>query len=280
MLQIHKLLRKYDIVPNKLYKEKNVFIIDNKYVIKNGSYNDIYKYLEERNFDYYPKVVTSEDGYLIEEYINNNDVSDDIKIEELIELVSLLHNKTTTYKKVVSGTIKEIYENINDRIVESFKFYDEQMIGIEEKEIFDPSDYVLSKNISLVFKSLTRAKDMIDSWYETNKKLERLRYVVIHNNLDLTHFIKNEKNYLISWNRSKIDLPIYDIYNLFMNNELDYELVLDKYMSNYQLLDYEKDLLIINLLIPLKINDVHSEFAKISSIIDITDRLYKFNKLK
>ena len=43
------------------------------------------------------------------------------------------------------------------------------------------------------------------------KDKRKVRYVVVHNNLDLDHFLKGKNNYLISWDKSKIDLPIYDL---------------------------------------------------------------------
>ena len=198
----------------------------------------------------------------------------------MIDLISLLHNKTTFYKKVDISTKKEIYENVTKNIFDTFKYYDEIMIDIESKEIFSPSENYLAKNISLVFLSLNKAKEKLDIWYNNIKDIERLRYAVNHNNLSLNHFIKGERNYLISWNKAKKDIPIYDLYNFFMNNELDYELVLEKYMNNTELLDYEKELLYIILLIPPKLSELDSEFDKVKEMVIMIHKLNIFNNLK
>jgi len=281
MQRIHSVLKKYNIVPNKLIKINNTFIVDDKYAIKPNLNKEIYKSLNDRNFDYYPKLLNNyEEDYLIEEYISEENIDSDIKLEEMIDLISLLHNKTTFYKKVDISTKKEIYENVTKNILETFKYYDEIMIDIESKEIFSPSENYLAKNISLVFLSLNKAKEKLDIWYNNIKDIERLRYAVNHNNLSLNHFIKGERNYLISWNKAKKDIPIYDLYNFFMNNELDYELVLEKYMNNTELLDYEKELLYIILLIPPKLSELDSEFDKVKEMVIMIHKLNIFNNLK
>lgn len=281
MQRIHSVLKKYNIVPNKLIKINNTFIVDDKYAIKPNLNKEIYKSLNDRNFDYYPKLLNDyEEDYLIEEYISEENIDSDIKLEEMIDLISLLHNKTTFYKKVDISTKKEIYENVTKNIFDTFKYYDEIMIDIESKEIFSPSENYLAKNISLVFLSLNKAKEKLDIWYNNIKDIERLRYAVNHNNLSLNHFIKGERNYLISWNKAKKDIPIYDLYNFFMNNELDYELVLEKYMNNTELLDYEKELLYIILLIPPKLSELDSEFDKVKEMVIMIHKLNIFNNLK
>lgn len=281
MLRIHSFLKKYNIIPTKVIKNKNTYIIDNKYVLRENINKDIFKKLDERSFNYYPNLISDlDDEVMIEEYINEEDISDEVKIEEMIDLLSLLHSKTTVYKKVDTDLKKELYEKISNDILEIFKYYDEVMTNIESKEIFMPSEFTLAKNISLVFSSIDKAKNKLDNWYNVIKDVERFRYVVNHNNLDLNHFIKSDKNYFINWSKSKVDFPIYDLYSLFMNNELDYGLILDKYIENYPLLDYEKELLYVLLLIPPKLSELESEFDKTYEITKMIVKLEDFNVLK
>ena len=58
----------------------------------------------------------------------------------------------------------------------------------------------------------------------------------------------------------------------------DYDLILDSYTSSYPLLDYEKELLLIFLLIPHKI-EKEDEYDKVVEIVNIVDKLVKFNDL-
>ncbi len=279
MLRVHNILKKYNIVPTKIVKNNNVFIIDDKYVVKENKNKDIYHYLDDRSFKYYPKIVNKvDDDYLITEYIKEEDTTDRTKIEDMIDLTALLHNKTTFYKKVDVADKKEIYEDTMKKINDIFKYYDSYMVDIESKEIYSPSEYLLAVNISIIFSSLYKAKERLDSWYENIKDKDKVRYVINHNNLDVSHFIKSDNKYLTSWDKASIGLPIYDLYNLFTKKMYDYDLILDSYTSSYPLLDYEKELLLIFLLIPHKI-DKEDEYDKVVEIVNIVDKLVKFNDL-
>ena len=279
MLRVHNILKKYNIVPTKIVKNNNVFIIDDKYVVKENKNKDIYHYLDDRSFKYYPKIVNKvDDDYLITEYIKEEDTTDRTKIEDMIDLTALLHNKTTFYKKVDVADKKEIYEDTMKKINDIFKYYDSYMVDIESKEIYSPSEYLLAVNISIIFSSLYKAKERLDSWYENIKAKDKVRYVINHNNLDVSHFIKSDNKYLTSWDKASIGLPIYDLYNLFTKKMYDYDLILDSYTSSYPLLDYEKELLLIFLLIPHKI-EKEDEYDKVVEIVNIVDKLVKFNDL-
>ena len=279
MLRVHNILKKYNIVPTKIVKNNNVFIIDDKYVVKENKNKDIYHYLDDRSFKYYPKIVNKvDDDYLITEYIKEEDTTDRTKIEDMIDLTALLHNKTTFYKKVDVADKKEIYEDTMKKINDIFKYYDSYMVDIESKEIYSPSEYLLAVNISIIFSSLYKAKERLDSWYENIKDKDKVRYVINHNNLDVSHFIKSDNKQLTSWDKASIGLPIYDLYNLFTKKMYDYDLILDSYTSSYPLLDYEKELLLIFLLIPHKI-EKEDEYDKVVEIVNIVDKLVKFNDL-
>ena len=43
------------------------------------------------------------------------------------------------------------------------------------------------------------------------------RVCVVHNNLKDEHLLKNDKNYLISWDKYLIDTPVLDLYRFFQN---------------------------------------------------------------
>ena len=66
-----------------------------------------------------------------------------------------------------------------------------------------------------IFETINYCKYEVDSWYELIKDKRKIRLVNIHNNLSLDHYIKNDKPYLISWNKNKIDMPIYDLIKLY-----------------------------------------------------------------
>lgn len=283
MKQIKKILDKYKIKANKYIIINNVTIIEskeNKYVVKKNNNNKIYLYLNTRNFNYYPKILHI-DEYNIYEYINQVEIPKEQKIIDLIELVALLHSKTTFYKEIDKDEYKKIYEDINNNILYLRDFYTKLITKAEQQIYMSPSNYFLSLNISKIFGSLNYCKDKIDKWYKIINIKQKQRQTVIHNNLRLEHFIENEMPYLISWDKSKIDNPIFDLYKLYKRHwkEFDFEYILKKYEKIYPLLEEEKLLFITLISLPDLIEEKENEFEKCIEIGKIIDYLEKTERL-
>ena len=283
MYEISEFLKKYNIVPKSYQKIGKATIINTKngkYVIKNKNRNnnDILKYLISRNFDYFPKILSDkDDDYELIEYVEAIDMPEEQKMMDMIDLIALLHSKTTYYKEVDIDDFDKIYDDINNNILYLYSYYNDVMTIIENKIIYSPSEYLLSRNISIIFDTLNFESNLLNKWKELVKEKRKQRYVVIHNNLDIDHFLKDQNNYLISWDKSKIDLPIYDLYKLYKKNNLnyDFETILKRYERTYPLLEEEKILFHILILLPDKIEFNDSEFEMCKKISDVIDNLYK-----
>ena len=91
-----------------------------------------------------------------------------------------------------------------------------------------------------------------------------MRYSYIHGNLEKEHILENDNIYLISWDKSKIDLLINDIEIYYRNtyNNISLENTLNIYEENNKLSLDEYYLLLSNLLIPNKLIENRSEFLK------------------
>ena len=283
MYEISEFLKKYNIVPKSYQKNGKATIINTKngkYVIKNKNRdnNDILKYLLSRNFDYFPKILSDkDDDYELIEYIEDIDMPEEQKMMDMIDLIALLHSKTTYYKEVDVDDFDKIYDDINNNIAYLYNYYNDIMTIIENKIIYSPSEYLLARNISIIFDTLTFESNLLNKWQELVKDKRKQRYVVIHNNLDIDHFLKDQNNYLISWDKSRIDLPIYDLYKLYKKNNLnyDFETLLKRYERVYPLLEEEKVLFHILILLPDKIEFNNNEFEMCQKISDTIDNLYK-----
>ena len=144
-----------------------------------------------------------------------------------------------------------------------------------------PSQYLLARNITKIFSSLNFCKHELDNWYELVKEKRKQRFVVLHNNLDLDHFLRNDKSYLISWDKSKIDIPIFDIYKLYKKYSLDYdfEYILKRYENSYPLHEEERKLLIILISLPDRLEFDKKEYDLCKDISRQIDVLYKTEKL-
>ena len=71
----------------------------------------LYTYLQSRSFNYFPKLIdnTRKDVNVFE-FIEDTDMPREQKAQDLISLISLLHNKTSYFKEVSEDVYKEIYE--------------------------------------------------------------------------------------------------------------------------------------------------------------------------
>lgn len=282
MRKYNDLFRRYSIVPTKYEFYKNVTIVntnDGKYVIKEKNREDktpIFNYLNSRSFDYYPKILSDKDDeYEVTEYIEQIDMPVAQKMSDMIDLVALLHSKTTHYEEIDEEDYKEIYEDINNNIAYLYSYYTD-LIAISENSVYmSPSQYMLSLNISKILGALNFCKDEIDKWYKLVKEKRKQRLVVLHNNLDLSHFIKNRNSYLISWNKAKIDIPIFDLYKLYRRHSLNYDFseMFKRYEHSYPLLEEEKKLFFILISLPDKLEYSSSEYQMCNNISNIIESL-------
>lgn len=267
-------LSDYNIKPKKIRKIGKVMIVNDEFVVTEKKTN-IYDYLITRDFHYFPKVIENKE-IQITEYQNDIEYPKEQKINDLIDITSLLHNKTTYFEEVDEDNLKKLYEDIDNNINYFYSYYNDLITKIETHTIFSPSEYLLSRNISLIYETLERCKTKIEELMLNIPK--KIRKVVLHNNLDLSHYIRNESEYLISWEHAKFDYPIFDLYKLIKRNDQFNTLdIINRYEENYKLIDYEKTLLIIMLSLPCKLNNQLTEF---NQIIEIKKMIIKLKELK
>lgn len=259
-------------------------IIDNKIVIKNkvnDSIDRTYDYLKSRAFDYFPSLLESSDGYEVYPYIEDIYEPREQKAMDMMHLLSLLHSKTTFYREVDIDKNKEIYENIINNINYLNDYYNELIYLIEKEVYMSPSSYLIARNINIIFSSIYYVRDNIEKWYKKieNNKNERVSY--IHNNINLDHYVKRDKPYLISWNKSRIDNPIYDLLSFYKNHylEFDFDDLFHYYESNYPLKEDERLLLFTYMAIPPVMDKSGSEYDMCIKINKTIDYLYKTSNL-
>ena len=281
MKEINELLRKNNIKPISYTKKGKVLIIkttDGSVVVKENNIDSkIIEYLNNRNINYLPDPIF-DSKYLITKYEEDSNIPNEQKILDLIDLISLMHNKTSFYKEEASFEYKTIYEDLLNNYEYLYEYYNNYINIIDEKVFYSPSEFLLSRNISYIFKSIDEGKKYIESWYKDIENINKMRVSVIHNNLDLTHFIRNKTSFLISFDKAKIDIPIFDLYKLYNKYYLDFNFteLLNRYEKDYKLTDSERKLLFILILMPNKIERTN-EYDMCINISNEIDRLYKSN---
>lgn len=274
--------------PYKVTKISNATILkctNGTYVVKNKKNKDIkelYKYLNSRDFHYYPLLVEDNRSDInVFEYVEDNSIDNEQKLFDLINLISLLHNKTSYYKEVTNDKIKEIYEELLGRAIYMEEYFNKIIFNIEDDIFVSPSSNLLLNNSSKIFESLVFLKKEIEEWYKITIDSDKMRVCLVHNNLNLDHYIKSDKDYLISWDNYIIDSPIIDIVKLYKNIyiNMNFSEALKLYMEKFPLNDSEKKLLFIMLVMPDEINLTNDEIKNVVTIRKYLDYIYKTENL-
>ena len=286
MQKINNILKKYSIKPYRYEKKGKVNCVEasnGKYALKKRltNNNDIMEYLNTRSFDYFPELLAYEDDIEIRKYIEQASMPDEQKLLDMIDLVALLHNKTTHYKEALEDDYKKTYEEISNNIIYLESYYTDLITIIESKVYMSPSEFLIARNISKIFSSLQFCKHEIEAWYELVKDKKKQRMTVVHNNLDLSHFIRNQNSYLLSWDKAKIDIPIFDLYKLYKRQGLDFEFepILKKYERHYPLKPEERKLFFILIALPDLIEYKETEYETCKDINRKIDFIYKTEQL-
>lgn len=281
---VRKIASEYNIPINKITIKNNTRIIDDKIVLKkkkNNDLNNVYKYLKSRSFDYFPEPITIDNLYEVYPFLEDTYEPSEQKATDIMHLLGLLHSKTTFYREIDIDKNKEIYENISDELEYLNNFYNDLITMIEKEVYMSPSGYLIARNINIIFGSIYYAKHNLEEWYKKIDNNKNERVVNIHNNISLDHYIKNERPYLISWNKSRIDSPIYDLLSFYKNHYLDFDFddLFHFYESGYPLKEDERLLLFTYMAIPYKIEIISDEYEMCIKINKMIEYLYKTSNL-
>ena len=94
----------------------------------------------------------------------------------------------------------------------------------ETKEVIDKKVFELDRAHYITAKEVIEdCLEKIDEWYKKITDKNRERVCLIHNNLSLEHYIKNENEYLISWDNYTYDNPVIDLYKFYQNDWSGYD---------------------------------------------------------
>ena len=251
------------------------------FVIKKKSNNDlpsIFNYLKSRNFDYFPDIHTNvRDDTYIYDYIEDNNIYNPQKGEDLINLVGLLHSKTSFNKEVSEETYREIYENIKNNIMYLKDYYLKYYELFLMDTYMSPSKYEFVRNYSKINSALNFSEKELDDWYDLVKNKKNERISLIHNNLSLDHYIRSDKDYLISWDNAKFDTPVLDLYKLYQNNfwDLEFSTIYRNYINVNALADHEQKLFFILISLVPEIKFTDNEFESTKNMRKKLDYIFK-----
>jgi len=205
MIKIKELLKEKGVSIYRYEVINNRYIIDTnkgKYVIKKNKYIDkskLFAFLESRKFTYYLKPIYSTDEYDIYPYIEESVLNVEEKYVDLVSIIAYLHLRTSFYKNEKEEAIKDKYNDIKDEISSIEKYFYNLQDQIEDIEYMSPSNYLLIRNISIFYKSISLCKEYLEKWYKIALQNKKKRYVTLHNNLNASNILVGNSIYLINW---------------------------------------------------------------------------------
>ncbi len=280
---LSNLINKYQFKVNSYKRIGNVQIIGTdkgNFAIKRKAVDDkenLHNYLKSKQFfNYLPLHNDTRDDYEIVPFVENVDMSKEDKALNIIYIMSMLHNKTTFYKNISLDEIKEFYEDKTIELQNMNDYYDNIRMLLEEDQYVSPSNYLLLRSITLIYRAIDTSKYFLDKWYKLMEEKRSKRVVMLHNNLSLDHLVSSTELYLISWDKSTVDSPIYDFLNFYKNDylEINFPDLFDIYNTKYKLLTEEKYLLFSLLSIPEKLELHDKEINNSKTVYELISYLY------
>ena len=234
----------------------NKIIINNKIKqLKKREKKELYNYLKTKNFHNFIEPIEEDRTYEI--YPNTPDIlPKKDKAIELMSVIALLHNKTTTYEDLNINKIKEIYEKYKQEIFKIKDYYYSLQDRFEDNIYLLPAEYLLLRNISNIYKLINKSEELLDKWYILKQNDFKIRKCLLHQNLNIDNLKQiNNELFLTNWDNYKEDLVIYDFINFYKNEYKTIEMtsLFDLYLSKYPLDNTEITLLLSILAIPPKV---------------------------
>ena len=249
---------------------------------KRKDINELYNYLISRGFDHFPKLVdASRRDVNVFEYVESIRMPKEQMCDDIIDLIASLHNKTSYFKEVSEDTYKAIYEDIKSNISYLKNYYD-TLFEMGFSEVYQsPSTYQFLRNFSKLNAALDFCDKELDNWYELIKGETKTRVSVVHNYLALDHYLKGNREVLISWDDYLIDTPIIDLVKLYKKEYLNINFAecLERYMYKFPLLEYEKKLLFILITLPPELKKGDSEISQCRYNNQVIDYVFKTEDL-
>ena len=217
--------------------------------------------MSSRGFDNYVKIKDSNrSDYFIYPYIYENIIPYEQKGSDMAKTVALLHAKTSYFKDIDESVFDNIYNNIDNNIEYIKNYYSDLYDEIFMKEYYNSFENLFMDIYSKINNACLFCKNELEKWYSISTIKKSKRVALLHNNLCLDHFLKGEDDYLISFEKAKIDTPVLDLIKFYKNeyDKLDFKEIFKTYLYHFDLTSDEYKLFFILISLPdeIKIRDL------------------------
>ncbi len=275
--------------PEKITIKGNVYIltlIDGKKIVlkeKNNNVIKAYNYLENRNIDcFVPIIDNNRDTFYVYPYLVDNNTLKEQKALDMAKTVGLMHAKTFFFKDVDKSKYDDIYDSILNNINYIKEYYSSLYDSIIFKEYYNPFENLFIDYYSKINNACEFSLNELEKWHDLIFDKEKQRVTLVHNNLRLSHFIENDNNnYLISFDKSKIDSPIIDLVTFYKNeyDNINFVEVFEKYLYSFNLNSDELDLFFSLISLPWKVSVTNNHYIDTSKLYELIHYLNKTEEL-
>lgn len=216
--------------------------------------------------------------YIMEALEESQSQLKEIKIKYYFEMLAYIHKNSCYSLKVNKQYYKQIYHDICKIIHERMYYYDQLMNQCEDIVYRSPSQWLFLLNYYRIADSLNKAQDYLKKYMEVINDCQTIRVCLVYKNFDYDHIsLKNKK--LISIDHMSIDMPIYDIFDIYQKLPdilFDLDCLSEYYLCSMCFSDQERLLLCCLLnIVPM----IYLENDEISNIIKISRLLYYLDSI-
>ena len=197
----------------------------------------------------------------------------EMKIQFYFETLAYLHEHSFYDMKVNQQYFHTLEKDVLKVINERFQYY-EKMIESYENEVYrSPSQWMLVMNYYRIYDALALAKQYLSQYMNCIQECHSIRICLTYKNFDYQHISLKHKC-LISLDYMEIDLPIYDIFDMYQTIPdilFDLDCLSQSYLKKFELRKEEKLLLccLMNI-VPI----IQFEHDEIDNIIKLSRLLY------
>jgi len=270
-------------VSQKVYKIKTKDTFYALKLVRNKLTLEHYPYVNSLHLDCFIPIIVNCDGNFLTSYqdqyfyvmpwiVTDDFIVKELKLRQYFYLLAMIHNRSYYSLKVNIGYFKSMIEQLNEMIVARLEYYTNKLQQFEFNYFKSPAEWEFALNFPLFIKQLEQSRNFLSLFENISESLTSVRLSLVYMNFNVKH-ISLQANMLLSIDKIRIDLPIYDLYDLFLHQDtMVYEngLLVESYLHKFMLYDYERVLLACLLTcIPLL------EFSKdeVDNVIRITKLL-------
>lgn len=270
---------------------------DQNYVLKittNQNINTIYEYVDTLHLRCFITIIPNREQQFLTPYQSQYfylmpyvDVSlgllKEMKIKFYFETLAYIHEKSFYYTKVNQSYFQTLHDDILKIIHERTYYYDQMIRSFENIAIRSPSQWMLVLNYYRIYEALCQSRQYLSQYMELTSSYQQIRVCLNYKNFDYDH-ISLKSQLLLSIDSMCIDLPIYDLFDLYQKIPdilFDLDCFSEYYFQKIALKDDEKLLLccLMNIapIITFQQNEIEN-IIKLSRLLYYLDSIQQFMK--